>query len=196
MGQRNGRDHRPPPSRGAPAARRHPVIALDAGSRRFSPTPRPRMRPLGSGTLPLVVHDALVAVDWCRRRDAPEYFLDPDTAGIADQILGPATAAEAGSTISWQEIELLCEVTARLRTAAVAAIATSACRRSTPRLGTARHLTALVAELTMGTIQAVRSHRTNCRAAFADISCSVRKRFATAPGRRRGASCSPRPPSA
>ncbi len=73
----------------------------------------------GERTIALIVlHDALVRLfDWLPvAGEAPEYYLDPDTAGIADQILGAHHGGEAGSTYRLgKSIELLCEVTARLK---------------------------------------------------------------------------------
>ena len=74
---------------------------------------------MGDRTIALVVtRDALARLfDWTpASSDRGEYYLDSDTAGIADQILAARHDAEARTTYRLgKSIELLCEVTARLK---------------------------------------------------------------------------------
>ena len=73
----------------------------------------------GERTIALIVkRDALARLfDWApAASDGREYFLDSGTTGIADQILGARYDADARTTYRLgKSIELLCEVTARLK---------------------------------------------------------------------------------
>jgi AraC family transcriptional activator of pyochelin receptor len=73
----------------------------------------------GERTIALVVaRDALARLfDWSPAdADGRDFFLDPETVGIADQIATARMAPEAQNTYRLgKSIELLCEITARLK---------------------------------------------------------------------------------
>ena len=112
------------PASGAalPSAAMTLLVSLDcpARVRIFADAGTSEWRPLcGERTIALVVtREALARLfDWSPdAANGREFFLDPDTAGIADQIVGARYGVEAQTTYRLgKSIELLCEVTTRLK---------------------------------------------------------------------------------
>ena len=137
----------------------------------------------GERTIALVVtRDALARLfAWSpAAADGRDFFLDSDTAGIADQIVTARTAPEAQSTYRLgKSIELLCEITARLKDGR----SQPACRDlslsqiDSQRLGTARAIidAQWSEKLTLGTIASQCGlNRTKLSRGFRELyRCSV-----------------------